>query len=127
MRYFCKIRLESGRDQETTLFLILDDSDGEVPELTKTAVIESREYRLFVEKKHTKIVVAEYSVYRTETEITANLENERYERLIESGMAEIVSSGEMQIDRNEKRDRKTGEIVRKRKKSPVLFLAVAGG
>ncbi|MBQ6039287.1 MAG: hypothetical protein IJL32_00700 [Oscillospiraceae bacterium] len=33
----------------------------------------------------------------------------------------------MQIDRNEKRDRKTGEIVRKRKKSPVLFLAVASG
>ena len=56
LKYFCKIRLESGRDQETTLFLILDDSDGEVPELTKTAVIESREYRLFVEKKHTKIV-----------------------------------------------------------------------
>lgn len=127
LKYFCKIRLESGRDQETTLFLILDDSDGEVPELPKTAVIESREYRLFVEKKHTKIVVAEYSVYRTETEITANLENERFERLIESGAAEIVSSGEMQIDRNEKQDRKTGEIVRKRKKSPVLFLAVAGG
>ncbi|MBP0989273.1 MAG: hypothetical protein J6S92_13500, partial [Oscillospiraceae bacterium] len=126
MRYFCKIRLESGRDQETTLFLILDAADGEVPELQKTAVIESREYRLFVEKKHTKIVVAEYSVYRTETEITANLENERFERLIDSGAAEIVSSGEMQIDRNEKRDRKTGEIVRKRKKSPVLFLAVAG-
>ena len=127
MKYFCKVRLESGRDQETTLFLILEAPDGEEPELTKTAVIESREYRLFVEKKHTKIVVAEYSVYRTETEITANLENERFDRLIESGAAEIVSSGEMQIDRNEKRDRKTGEIVRKRKKSPVLFLAVAGG
>ncbi len=127
MKYFCKIRLEAGRNQETTLFLILEAADGEVPKLQKTAVIESREYRLFVEKKHTKIVVAEYSVYRTETEITANLENERFDRLIESGAAEIVSSGEMQIDWNEKRDRKTGEIVRKRKKSPVLFLAVAGG
>ena len=127
LKYYSKIRLLAGKDHETLLFLILDDSDGEVPELTKTAVIESREYRLFVEKKHTKIVVAEYSVYRTETEITANLENERFERLIESGAAEIVSSGEMQIDRNEKRDRKTGEIVRRRKKSPILFLAVAGG
>ncbi|MBR3418184.1 MAG: hypothetical protein IKG82_05790 [Oscillospiraceae bacterium] len=127
MKYFCKVRLESGKDQETTLFLILDAADGEVPELTKEAVIESREYRLFTQNKHTKLVVAEYCVYRTETEITANLENERFDRLIESGVAEVVSSGEMQIDRNEKRDRKTGEIVRKRKKSPVLFLAVAGG
>ena len=127
LKYFCKVRLEAGKDQETTLFLILDAADGEVPELQKTAVIESREYRLFVEKKHTKIVVAEYSVYRTETEITANLENERFDRLIETGAAEIVSSGEMQIDRNEKRDKKTGEIVRKRKKSPVLFMAIAGG
>ncbi len=127
MKYFCKVRLESGKDQETTLFLILDAADGEVPELSKAAVIESREYRLFTQNKHTKLVIAEYSVYRTESEITANLENERFDRLIESGAAEVVSSGEMQIDRNEKRDRKTGEIVRKRKKSPVLFLAVAGG
>ena len=127
MKYFCKVRLESGKDQETTLFLILDAADGEVPELSKAAVIESREDRLFTQNKHTKLVIAEYSVYRTESEITANLENERFDRLIESGAAEVVSSGEMQIDRNEKRDRKTGEIVRKRKKSPVLFLAVAGG
>ena len=127
MKYFCKVRLESGKDQETTLFLILDAADGEVPELSKAAVIESREYRLLTQNKHTKLVIAEYSVYRTETEITANLENERFDRLIETGAAEVVSSGEMQIDRNEKRDRKTGEIVRKRKKSPVLFLAVAGG
>ena len=33
MKYFCKVRLESGKDQETTLFLILDAADGEVPEL----------------------------------------------------------------------------------------------
>ena len=126
MKYFCKVRLEAGKDQETTLFLILDAADGEVPELSKAAVVESREYRLFTQGVRSKVVVAEYSVYRTETEITANLENERFERLIETGAAEIVSSGEMQIDRNEKRDRKTGEIVRKRKKSPVLFMAIAG-
>ncbi|MBR4200562.1 MAG: hypothetical protein IKQ91_04700 [Oscillospiraceae bacterium] len=127
MKYFCKVRLEAGKNQETTLFLILNAADGEVPELSKAAVVESREYRLFTQGIRSKVMVAEYSVYRTETEITANLENERFERLIESGAAEIVSSGEMQIDRNEKRDRKTGEIVRKRKKSPVLFLAAAGG
>ena len=127
LKYFCKIRLESGKNQETTLFLILDAADGEMPELSKAAVVESREYRLFTQGVRSKVVVAEYSVYNTEQDITANLENERFERLIESGAAVIVSSGEMQIDRNEKRDRKTGEIVRKRKKSPVLFLAVTGG
>ena len=127
MKYFCKVRLEAGKNQETTLFLILDAADGEVPELSKAAVVESREYRLFTQGVHSKVVVAEYSVYRTETEITANLENERFDRLIETGAAEIVSSGEMQIDRNEKRDKKTGEIVRKHKRSPFLILAIAGG
>lgn len=127
MKYFCKVRLEAGKNQETTLFLILDAADGEMPELSKAAVVESREYRLFTQGVRSKVVVAEYSVYRTEIEITANLENERFDRLIETGVAEIVSSGEMQIDRNEKHDKKTGEIVRKRKKSPVLFLAVTGG
>ena len=127
LKFFCKVRLEAGKNQETTLFLILDAADGEVPELSKGAVVESREYRLFTQGIRSKVVVAEYSVYRTEIEITANLENERFDRLIETGAAEIVSSGEMQIDRNEKRDKKTGDIVRKRKKSPVLFLAVAGG
>ena len=127
LKYFCKVRLEAGKDQETTLFLILEADSEDVPGLSKEKVIESREYRLFTQGVQSKVVVAEYSVYRTEQEITANLENERFDRLIESGAAEIVSSGEMQIPRNEKRDKKTGEIVRKRKKSPVLFLAVAGG
>lgn len=127
MKYFSKVRLEAGKDNETTLFLILDTADGEEPALDKAAVIESREYRLFTQGVHSKLVVAEYSVYRTELDITANLENERFERIIETGEAEIVSSGEMQIPRNEKRDRKTGEIVRKHKRSPFLILAFAGG
>ena len=59
MKYFCKVRLEAGRDQETTLFLILDAADGEVPELSKSAVVESREYRLFTQGVHNKVVVAE--------------------------------------------------------------------
>ncbi len=75
MKYFCKVRLESGRDSETTLFLILDAADGEVPELSKEAIIESREYRLFTQGRHAKLVVAEYSVYSTEMEFTENLEN----------------------------------------------------
>ena len=127
MKYFCKVRLESGRDSETALFLILDAADGKVPQPDKRLISESREYRLFTADRHAKLVVAEYSVYSTEQDITANLENKRFERMIETGEAELVASGEMQIDRNEKRDRKTGEIVRKRKKSPVLFLAAAGG
>ncbi len=128
MKYFSKVRLEAGKDHETTLFLILDAGDSEdVPELSKEKVIESREYRLFTQGVHSKLVVAEYSVYRTELDITANLENERFDRMIETDEAEIVSSGEMQITRNEKRDRKTGEIVRKHKRSPFLILAIAGG
>ncbi len=128
MKYFSKIRLLAGKDHETLLFLILDAADNkDVPGLSKEKVIESREYRLFTQGVHSKVVVAEYSVYRTEQEITANLENERFERMIETGEAEVVSSGEMQIPRNEKRDRKTGEIVRKHKRSPFLILAIVGG
>lgn len=128
MKCFSKVRLEAGKNHETTMFLILDAGDSDdVPVLSKERVIESREYRLFTQGVHSKLVVAEYSVYRTELEITANLENERFERMIETGEAEIVSSGEMQIPRNEKRDRKTGEIVRKHKRSPFLILAIAGG
>ncbi len=122
----------TANDRVKLMADILCDVDKHIEPVSRSELDRQAEKQLccpdsFVEIKHTKIVVAEYSVYRTETEITANLENERFERLIDSGAAEIVSSGEMQIDRNEKRDRKTGEIVRKRKKSPVLFLSVAGG
>ena len=127
MKYFSRVRLEAGKDHDVILFLILDAGDSEEPTLDKAAVIESREYRLFTQGVHSKVVVAEYSVYRTELEITANLENDRFEKMIETGEAEIVSSGEMQIPRNEKHDRKTGEIVRKHKHSPFLILAIAGG
>ena len=32
LKYFCRVRLESGRDSETTLFLILDAADGKAPQ-----------------------------------------------------------------------------------------------
>ena len=126
MKYFCKVRLESGKDSETTLFLILDAADGEVPQPDKRLIAESREYRLFTQGRHAKLVVAEYSVYSTEKDITANLENERFERLIETGEAEIVSTGEMQIARNEKRD-KSGAVIRKRSFPKWLIPAIIGG
>ncbi len=47
--------------------------------------------------------------------------------MIETGEAEIVSRGEMQINRNEKRDKNTGEIVRKRRVPKWLFLAIGSG
>jgi len=126
LNYFSKVRLEAGKDHETILFLILDAGDSEEPTLDKAAVIESREYRLFTQGVHSKLVVAEYSVYRTELDITANLENERFERIIETGEAEIVSSGEMQIARNEKRD-KSGAVIRKRSFPKWLIPAIIGG
>ncbi len=102
MKYFCKVRLESGKDSETTLFLILDATGDEVPQPDKRLISECREYRLFMQGRHAKTVMAEYTVYRTETEITANLENSRFEKLIADGDAETVVSGEMRIDRGEK-------------------------
>ena len=92
MKYFCKVRLESGKGSETTLFLILDAADEEVPELSKEAIIESREYRLFTQGNHAKLVVAEYSVYSTEKDITANQENERVGRKIETGSTAMKSA-----------------------------------
>ena len=126
MKYFCKVRLESGKDSETTLFLILDAADGDLPQPDKQLITESREYRLFTQGKHAKLVVAEYSVYSTELDITANLENERFERMIETGEAEIVSTGEMQIARNEKRD-KSGVVIRKRSFPKWLVPVIIGG
>ncbi len=126
MKYFCKVRLESGKDSETTLFLILDAVDGEVPQPDKRLISESREYRLFTADKHAKVVVAEYSVYSTEQDITANLENERFERMIETGEAELVASGEMQIARNEKPG-KTGSLIRRRGIPKWLIPAILGG
>ncbi len=102
MKYFCKIRLESGKNSETTLFLILDAAGDEVPQPHTRLISECREYRLFIQGRHAKTVMAEYTVYRTETEITANLENSRFEKLIADGNAETVASGEMRIDRGEK-------------------------
>ena len=102
MKYFCKIRLESGKNSETTLFLILDATGDEVPQPDKRLISECREYRLFMQGRHAKTVMAEYTVYRTETEITANLENSRFEKLIADGNAETVASGEMRIDRGKK-------------------------
>ena len=126
MKYFCRVRLEAGKDQEAVLFLVFED-ETETPQLDKRTLIEHHEYRRFSRNHRTRIIIAEYAVYSTEENVTANLENSRFEALIEDGKAELAGSGELQIDRREKQNKKTGRIEKKHRPSLRKMFALSGG
>ena len=126
MNYFCDVHIQSGKDEEERIFIVLDKesiSDSELPKLTKEILLSNNQYKNFAMKYKPKMVLADYKVYSTDEEIYASLQDNIFEELIENEKVQYIGSSELNIDCS--RDRASGR--RKKKTSPVLKLGIAGG
>ncbi len=127
MIYFCKAVVTAKQNQEKTLYLILDAPENEyaLPELTKERLIDNHGYNEFLSKYHPKGTVAvDYSVYRTDRDINASTSDETFDKLIADKTAERLSGGEIMIEHDEKPDKNTGKIQKKKKVPRGIKLGV---
>lgn len=131
MIYFCRVILTARQNQEQTLFLIMDtpENEYEVPELTKERLVDHHGYKAFRTKYHPRnTVTVDYTVYRTDRDVNASTADEIFEKLIADKAAERLSGGELMIGHDEKPDRKTGKIQKKKHISrKTVFGVVTGG
>lgn len=127
MNYFCDVHLQSRKDEEKRIFIVLDNeniSDKELPNLTKSILIENSQYKDFTLKYKPKIVVADYKVYSTEEEIFASSQDEVFEELIQHEKVNFIGESEIQVDCAKDKNVKKR---RKKKTSPALKFGIAGG
>lgn len=127
MNYFCDVHLQSRKDEEKRIFIVLDNeniSDKELPNLTKSILIENSQYKDFTLKYKPKIVVADYKVYSTKEEIFASSQDEVFEELIQHEKVNFIGESEIQVDCAKDKNVKKR---RKKKTSPALKFGIAGG
>ena len=133
MIYFCKALLTAKQNQEQTLYLILDapENEYELPQLTKEQLVNHHGYKAFVTNYRPKGTVAvDYAVYRTDRtdrEVNASTPDEDFEKLIADKTAERLSGGEIMIEHDEKPDKITGKVQKKKKTSKVVIFAAVMG
>ena len=125
MKYFCDVHVQSRKDQERRIYIILEQNDDKAgqPHLTKEILLQNIQYRDFCQTYKPKIVMVDYTVYSTEAEIYAGMQDEEFQKLIADGMAERIAQSELQMD--VVKDRAAGGKKR-RKLSPPLLLALIG-
>ena len=122
MNYFCDTHLQSGKDQEKTLYIVLEQDGDEIPSLTKEKLLEIVQYREFVQAYKPRLIMIDYTVYSTEQEIDASMQDEEFQGLINNGDAEKQASSELRIEG--KADKNN---VKKRKQlSPVGIVVMIG-
>lgn len=127
MNYFCDVHLQSRKDEEKRIFIVLDNeniSDKELPNLTKSILIENSQYKDFTLKYKPKIVVADYKVYSTAEEVFASSQDEVFEELIQHEKVNFIGESEIQVDCAKDKNVKKR---RKKKTSPALKFGIAGG
>lgn len=123
MNYFCDIHIQSKKEQEARIFIILDSSSSdEIPQLTKEILLENHQYMDFRQKYKPKLVMADYVVYATETAIDATLPDEEFEKL--TAISEKRGQSELSIDCIHDKSRISGK--KKNKTSPVLIISFIG-
>ncbi|MCM1473809.1 MAG: hypothetical protein NC040_07105, partial [Muribaculaceae bacterium] len=125
MNYFCDVHIQSRKDEEKRIFIVLDNekiSDKELPNLTKDILIENSQYKDFTLKYKPKIIAAEYKVYSTEEEIFASTQDEVFESLIQNEKADFIGQSEINIDCAKDKNVKK---LRKKKSSPALKFGIA--
>lgn len=126
MNYFCDVHIQSRKDEEQRIFVVLDNekiTDKELPNLTKEILFENNQYKEFSAKYKPKMVLADYKVYSTDLEIYASLQDEVFEEIIENKKADLIGRSELNIDcAKDKNPRR-----KKKKSSPVVKLGLAGG
>ena len=120
MTYFCDVHLQSKKDQEKRLFIVIPNEDAakmEIPNLTKEILKNNMQYQEFVGTYKPRIVMAEYTVYSTEQGgIDASTPDKVFSGLIEDGEVQKIAQSELQMDST--RDRIIGR--KRRKASPVM-------
>lgn len=129
MNYFCRTTIEAAKDKIRTFFMMVeaDPKSNTPPSLKKEVLLEQHEYKEFLLLYHPKAtIMVDYILYQTEENVHAATQPEIFEDLIQSGKATILSSGELQIEPTDKKDK--GGVVRKKKKSsPLLVLGIVSG
>lgn len=124
MNYFCCVHLQSKKDEERIIYIVLEQKNEENPLLSKEVLIANSQYQEFVQKYRSKFVLAEYTVYATEQKVFASSQDEVFESLIEESKAEKIGQSEITVDCI--KDKASGK--RKKKKiSPVMAASVLGG
>lgn len=123
MNYFCKVHLQSRRDEERDIFIVLENTE-KTPNLTKELLLASGQYHDYCLKFRPKHVVAEYAVYSVLKELYASISDDEFQEYIDSKEAQKIAEGEINVDCN--KDRQSGK-KKKKKTSPVLILGIAGG
>ena len=122
MNYFCDTHIQSGKDQEKRLYIVLEQSGDEIPSLTKEKLLTIGQYRDFVQTYKPRLIMIDYTVYSTEHEIYASMQDEIFQNLIDNGDAERQASSELRIEG--KADKNN---VKKRKQlSPVGIVVIIG-
>lgn len=126
MNYFCDVHVQSRKDQERRIFIILDQKlEGtEQPHLTKEILLQNIQYRDFCQTYKPKLVMVDYVVYATDAEIYAGMQDDAFEKLIADGMTERIAQSELQVDAV--KDKAAGGKKR-RKLTPPMLLALIGG
>ena len=121
------------QNQEQTLYLIMEapKNENELPQLTKEQLINHHGYNAFVTNYRPKGTVAvDYAVYRTdrtEREVNASTPDADFEQMISDRTAERLSGGEIMIEHDEKPDKITGKVQKKKKTSKVVIFAAVMG
>lgn len=129
MNYFCRTTIEAARDKIRSFFMVIEASQdsNSPPCLKKEVLLEQHEYKEFVQRYYPKsTIMVDYILYQTEEQIHAAMQPEVFEELIASGKATTISSGELQIEPTDKKD-KGGVVRRKKKTSPFLILGFVSG
>lgn len=124
MNFFCDVHVQSGRDEEKRIFIVLNTiNDIEQPELTKEILTANNQFKDYLQKYKPKLVLADYIMYSTEAQIYASSQDEVFEELIKNQQVKMIASSEIQIN-NAKSKVNT---KRKNKLSPVMIMGIIGG
>ena len=130
MNYFCDVHVQSRQNEEARIFVVLDMEkvpESGLPNLTKEILMSNNQYKDFETKYRPKFVLAEYTVYSTESEIYASSQDEVFVGLIQNQSVEIVGQAELNIDCAKEKNAKRKTKKKKKKTSPVLKIALISG
>lgn len=127
MNYFCDVHIQSRKDEEQRIFIVLDKekfTESELPKLTKEILLENNQYKDFTAKYRPKMVLADYTVYSTDKEVYASSQDEVFEELIQNKNVQYIGKSELNVDCA--KDKVSGRR-KKKKSSPVVKFGIAGG
>lgn len=126
MNYFCAVHLQSKRDEEKRIFIVLESNSNEkLPNLTKKILIENNQYKDYILKYKPKIVLVEYKVYSTNKEVFASSQDEVFEELINNAETNFIGESEINIDCA--KDKTSYKKHKKKKSSLLLKTVITGG